>query len=390
MDTFFHSVNVDESKCAGCVNCIKRCPTEAIRIRNGKSRIREEFCVDCGECVRHCPRRAKTVTFDPISSMSEYKYKVALPPPSLYAQFNNVDDKSLILEALKIMGFDDVFEVALGAEMVSEMTRFLLRKKKYATIISSACPSVMRLIRVRFPALLDNLSPIVSPMELSAKIAAENAFKKTGLPREKIGLFFISPCPAKVASVYAPLGSKKSHVDRALSMSDVYPPLLAAMKKVDLRTLFAEPEDSGVADTAEKTQSVTDLPTKRPPPAGRIGVSWAREGGEAAGLLTERYLSADGIENVIRVLEDLEDEKLRGLDFIELNACVGGCVGGVMAVENPYIAKVKVNNIRKFLPVSGGRRGEVDFLTGKHPLALTEKIEYQPVFRLGETMSASM
>ena len=87
--------------------------------------------------------------------------------------------------------------------------------------------------------------------------------------------------------------------------------------------------------------------------AGRIGLGWGESGGEAAALMsTERYLAADGIENVIRVLSDLEDEKYPDLDFVELNACAGGCVGGVLQVENPYIAKAKMKHLRRTMPVS--------------------------------------
>ena len=76
--------------------------------------------------------------------------------------------------------------------------------------------------------------------------------------------------------------------------------------------------------------------------SGKIGISWGHSGGEASGLFTENYLAADGIENVIRVLEDMEDQKFTNLKFVELNACNGGCVGGVLTVENPYVAEVKL------------------------------------------------
>ena len=76
--------------------------------------------------------------------------------------------------------------------------------------------------------------------------------------------------------------------------------------------------------------------------SGLMGVGWASSGGESAALLKERYLAADGIENVIQVLEELENEKLNDLDFIELNACAGGCVGGPLTVENPYVAKARL------------------------------------------------
>ena len=72
-----------------------------------------------------------------------------------------------------------------------------------------------------------------------------------------------------------------------------------------------------------------------------MGVSWASSGGESAALLKDKYLAADGIENVIKVLEEIEDEKLDRLDFVELNACSGGCVGGSLTAENPYVAKAR-------------------------------------------------
>ena len=86
--------------------------------------------------------------------------------------------------------------------------------------------------------------------------------------------------------------------------------------------------------------------------SGIIGVGWSTSGGESAALLNEKYLAADGIENVIRVLEEIEDERIGELDFIELNACAGGCVGGVLCVENPYVAKARIQRLRKYLPVS--------------------------------------
>ena len=55
MNTYFHSVRLDEEKCMGCTNCIKRCPTQAIRVRSGKAHIISERCIDCGECIRVCP-----------------------------------------------------------------------------------------------------------------------------------------------------------------------------------------------------------------------------------------------------------------------------------------------------------------------------------------------
>ena len=123
MDKFYHSVRLDESLCKGCINCIKRCPTEAIRVRGGKASINNKFCIDCGECIRVCPHHAKLATYDKMDVMKQYEYTVALPAPSLYSQFNNLDDVNIVLNALVKMGFDDVFEVSAAAELVSEATR---------------------------------------------------------------------------------------------------------------------------------------------------------------------------------------------------------------------------------------------------------------------------
>ena len=104
MDKFFHSVYLDEDLCMGCINCIKRCPTQAIRVRHGKACITSKFCIDCGECVRICSHHAKLIRRDTIDVIHNYKYTVALPAPSLYSQFNNLDDVNIVLTALYISG----------------------------------------------------------------------------------------------------------------------------------------------------------------------------------------------------------------------------------------------------------------------------------------------
>lgn len=362
MDTFFHSVTLDSDLCKGCFNCIKRCPTQAIRVRNGKASIIKEFCIDCGECIRVCPHHAKKAVTDSLDALKNFEYTVALPAPSFYAQFNNLEDVNIVLRALKLMGFDDVYEVASAAEIASELSRDYIEKHKdMKPFVSSACPSVVRLIRVRFPNLIKHLLPIKAPVEIAAELAREKAIKETGLPSEKIGIIFITPCPAKVTAVYAPLDTAKSEIDAVVAVKDVYTKILPYMKQTK-------------DDKTELSKT------------GKIGVSWGSSGGEAGGLIIDNYLAADGIENVIKVLEDLEDSKFSDLDFIELNACSGGCVGGVLQVENPYVAKAKLKKIRKYLPVAKTH------LDGKVPKnAYCEKeIEYMPVFRLGNDVADSL
>lgn len=362
-NNFYNSVRLDTELCKGCINCIKRCPTQAIRVHNGKATITKKFCIDCGECIRICPHHAKLATYDPLSVLKQYEYTVALPAPSLYGQFNNLEDVNIILNALKLIGFDDVYEVGAAAEMVSEMSRtYVMEHEDRKPFISTACPSVVRLIRVRFPNLIEHLLPLTSPMDLAAKLARKRAIERTGLSSEKIGIIFISPCPAKVTDVKNPLGSDYSEVDAVVAIKEVYPKLLSAMKTV---------ASGEVEEIAE---------------AGKIGIGWGGSGGEAGGLLTDSYLAADGIENVIRVLEDLEDQKFSSLEFIELNACNGGCVGGVLTVENPFVAKAKLKKLRKYLPVACNHLKQ-DYVDGAF---WSRKIEYQPVFRLGSNFKESI
>ena len=231
MQEFFHSVTLDRDKCQGCINCIKRCPTEAIRVRNKKATIIAERCIDCGECIRVCPHHAKKAVTDSLEVLKDYEYTIALPAPSFMAQFNNLEDVDIVLSALLAFGFDDVFEVAKAAEIVSAATRKLMQTGRLPRpVISSACPAVTRLIRVRFPGLIDQILPLNAPVEVAARMAKREAVKKTGLPPEKIGAIFITPCPAKVTAIKMPLGTEASAVDAAVSVSDIYPRLLSYMK----------------------------------------------------------------------------------------------------------------------------------------------------------------
>ena len=351
-DKFFHSVLLDKESCVGCTNCIKRCPTGAIRVRDGKARIAQDLCVDCGECVRICKSHAKVPVYDPLDRMSEYAYKVALPAPSLYAQFNDLGDSNIMLTALRKMGFDMVFEVGAAAEIVSEMTReYLEEHADRRPVISTACPTIVKLIRIRFPSLIPHLLPIQPPVEIAAELARKQAMEETGLPSKDIGIFFISPCPAKVSACRSPIGVEKTEVDVTLAIKDVYMKLLPYM-------------DEAAAAPADLAK------------AGKTGIGWGISGGEAAGLNSDYYLAADGIENCISVLNDLEDQKFPQLEFVELDACSGGCVGGVLTVENPYIARTKMSALRRYLPAAG------QHVRPEGSGMWTEPVTYEPVLTM--------
>lgn len=331
MEGYKHSVFLETEKCKGCTNCLKRCPTEAIRIRDGHAVINPDDCIDCGECIRVCEQKAKRAVYEKLEDLDSSKYLIALPAPSLFGQFNALTDADYVIQGLLDIGFNDVYEVARGAEIHTEYTRhYMNRSDIVLPLISSACPVVVRLIKNRFPTLTDHLLPLLAPMEIAGKYARREALKKhPELKSEDIRTVFISPCPAKVSWVKSTMQDQEVYVDNVVSASEVYFRLISAMKR----------------EASPKAASKT----------GMIGLSWASSGGEASSLLNEGYLAADGIENVIHVLDKIENGQLANVSFVELNACPGGCVGGTMTVENPYIARVKLQSLRRYLPVSMNR-----------------------------------
>lgn len=298
-----------------------------------------------------------------MEELSRFSYTVALPAPSLYGQIANVKDINSLLCALRDIGFDDVFEVSAAAERISSGTKKFLKENPNfpRPVISSACPVICRLISVCFPNLIEHILPLHSPMEEAGRLAREAAMKKTGLPPEKIGVFFITPCPAKVTAIRHPMECEISNLDGALAMNDIYPALVSALKH----------------EEAEE-----DLQN-----SGLIGVSWGMTGGEASGILSEDALAVDGIENCMKLLEEIEDEKLHDISFIELNACSGGCVGGVLTAENPFIAKARLQHLRKYLPVAMNRASAEETRTVLTAEKLPEPV---PALRLADNLEDAM
>ena len=365
MNNYRHSVSLDVSRCVGCTTCLRHCPTEAIRIRDGHAVINEQRCIDCGECIKHCPHKAKKAISGKLSEMDPFKWKIALPAPTLYGQFDGLEDVDYVLQGLLDIGFDDVTEVSQAAELVSAYTRLYMKTEGIKKpVISSACPVILRLIGIRFPSLRDNIMPILPPMEIAAMIAREKAKKEhPELKDEEIGVCFISPCPAKVSYVNNGFAGYKSRVDVVVSISDIYFQLISVMDR-----------------------SVTPKQLSK---SGMIGIGWATSGGESSAIFNEKYLAADGIDNVSRVLDEIENGNIPALEFIELNACPGGGVGGAMAVENPFIAKARMQSLRRYLPVSE------NFLSKDENFIPEDYIfddlpSYNPITRLSDNLGESM
>ena len=358
-EKYWHSVRLEKDLCKGCTNCLKQCPTYAIRIQKGKAKILKERCIDCGECIRVCPYHAKKAVTDRFDSLNAFKYNIALVAPAFFGQFSKTEDTNLILTALCEVGFDDVFEVAVGAQEITKKTReFLAGNELIKPAISSACPAVCRLIAVRFPNLIPNIIPLRSPMELSATAARKEAVKKTGLSPDEIGIFFISPCAAKATAIKDGRVIKNSDVDGVISFKET-------------------------CKVLAKNFSGIDKPLKLSK-AGSIGTLWAESGGEANATRALRVVAVDGIHNVIQLLEDIEDGKLFDIDYVEALACPGGCVGGPLTTENSFVARARLERICKNLPEETASIDEsIERMWDNAPV-------YRPVMKLSDDMLTAM
>ena len=367
--TRYHSVRLDKELCKGCTNCLMHCPTEAIRVRKGRAHILDERCIDCGECIRICDYHAKVAITDSLEALKLYRYNIALPAPSLYGQFRGITDVGVVMAALKRLGFDDVFEVARGADIVARAITEKLREPGLPRpLISSACPTVVRLIQVRFPDLIPNIVDIRQPMEVAAQIARAEFCKAHDCLPEQVGVFFITPCPAKMTAITSPLGQEKSAVSSAISMLEIYGMLRPLIGKI-------------TREEAMKTTSTS------------YGIGWATSSGETKSIFQENALCVDGIQNCIRVLEEIENNKLNDLTFFEGNACTGGCVGGPLTFENNYVAK---NSIRKLVAAAKARNDSTPQQSvpvsdmNKYALKLDVPLEPNSVMKLDDDIAVAM
>ena len=316
---YYHSVQLNREKCQGCVSCVKLCPTEAIRVRNGKAEILADRCIDCGACASGCPYHAFTVKTDMLEGLSKFAYNIVLPAPSLYSQFPANVPLEDIWQGLQNLGFDEIFDVSLASEYIAKEIESYL--KNYTggrkPLISSTCPAVMRLIQVKFPELIKQVVPVLAPVEAAAIYVKREAAARKQLPTELIGVWFISPCPSKETNIRQSVDVQHTELTGSFSLSDIYGLLLKNM--------------GGEHELNVRTGS-------------SYGLGWGTYGGELASAGITNGLAVHGIDNVYEILEQVSMNKMPQLDYVECNACQGGCLGGLLAAENKFVSE---SNLRQ-------------------------------------------
>ena len=313
---FYHALQIDEPRCIGCSRCMKICPTEAIRISGGKASIQEHRCIDCGKCYEVCPAQAVSIKDDDFEAFKKYPHSVALLPAVFLGQFPDDISVSKVYAALYELGFAHVMEVESAAMIYKEAKeKFARENKDIRPLISSFCPAIVRLIQIKYPSLVENITPIKVPLDISAMYALKE-LQSRGIPREEIGLFYITPCAAKVSAVKAPVGEEKSIIDGVINMNLLY------------NRVYKHIKDMG------KDHQYKPLTRQR---LSTDAILSTLTNGERRICTAKRSYAIDGIENVMDFLDKLENDEVEGVEFLELRACDQSCAGALLSCDNRFL-----------------------------------------------------
>ena len=319
---FFHALQVNENQCTGCSRCMKVCPTEAIRIREGIAQISESRCIDCGKCFKVCPSKAVYIKQDDFESIFNFPCRVALIPAVFLGQFPNDISVSRIYAILKEIGFTHVFETESTNPIYTHAkNKYLHEHSDNIPLISTFCPAIVRLIQVKFPGLTDNLIPIKAPIDITA-MYVRSKFKKEGKYKDdEVGVFYITPCAAKIAAVKSPVGEEKSNVDGVINMDALYNRVWKKIKE----------QGSGYKEVK--------LPIAQ---LSSDSILMSLTNGERRLSSARHSLAIDEIDNVIEFLEKVENDEIEGIEFLELRACDQSCPGGNLTCNNRFLTCEKM------------------------------------------------
>lgn len=292
-------------RCKRCYACIRECPAKAIRVEKGQARVIEERCIACGNCVKVCAQNAKRVednTDEVIRMLEDGSRMFACLAPSFPAAFNNVSPKK-IPTALRRLGFDEVWSVAFGAELVSrEYSRLFKESWQHNhVVLTSPCPAVVAYVEKYLPGVRQLLAPVVSPM-----IAVARAIRSR-YANQRIRVVFIGPCIAKKNEIRDPFVA--GAVDSVLTFKEL--DVLFRTRGIDPREL----EESGF-DSPNSVMGWTF-----PLSSGIL-----RTSGVSHDILNSNVLSTEGKERVLAVLDEVSEKTCRA-NFVDLLFCEG-CISG--------------------------------------------------------------
>ena len=183
-------LNLNENNCADCYKCIRTCSVKAITYANNTAEIVHDECILCGNCFVACPQKAKQVRNDVPrvkEAIAAGRHVVCSLAPSFIADFR-IRSLDVMTDALKRLGFAEVQETAVGAQLVSDEYARIMREGKQRVLISSCCPSINMLIQKYYPTMLPHLAKVLTPMQAHCKAIREQ--------NPEAFTVFIGPCIA--------------------------------------------------------------------------------------------------------------------------------------------------------------------------------------------------
>ena len=300
-------LTLKKSNCKNCYKCIRHCPVKAIRFSGNQAHIIGNECILCGQCFVVCPQNAKQIV-DETEKVKVYLQSgdpvVLSSAPSFVANYEGVGINAM-RDALQKLGFYEVEETAIGATIVKNEYERMLKEDERDIIITSCCHSINLLIQKYFPAELEYLADVVSPMQ------AHCIDIKKRFPKAKT--VFIGPCVAKK--------DEAEHYEGVVDAVLTFEELTNWLKEenIELKTDMDSNEES----------RARFFPT-----TGGILKTMAQD---APGYT---YMALDGIENCVDALKDIESGKIHKC-FIEMSACVGSCIGGPVMEKYHRSAPIK-------------------------------------------------
>lgn len=368
---FYHALTIDKDICIGCTHCMKSCPTEAIRIRDGKAFIYENKCIDCGQCFKVCPVKAIYIKQDDFGDLQNFKYRIALVPAVFIGQFPEKNRTSQIYSCLKKIGFTHIYEVEHGVTFMLKMYHeYIAKHPENTPYISSFCPAVVRLIQVRFPSLVGNLIHLKAPLDIASIIITQRLVE-AGINKDEIGIFYLAPCAAKIAAVKSPVENSVSPVNGVINIDYITNKVLKIINNSDTQT---EPINHSLT--------------------GR-DVKWCLPGGEIDNF-EGRCFAIDGLQNVIDFLEKIENEEIITDGIIEMRVCDQGCTGGVLNPNNRFIAIERLKNRATYLDTHPIRKNATqpalskDFSEKIEKMMEVDKIKPRSILKLDDNLQIAL